>query len=234
MALRGSGTGPQRGEVDAELVETHGVAEPLAYAANDRTAKGLGISADLLRLEIGDVDLGHGFLSAGSSQQTYTRSMIVAVPMPRPMQRVTSAVPRLRRSISSIAVPRIMAPVAPSGWPSAIAPPLTLTFEESSSNARRNRSTTDANASLTSMRSISESDMPAFRSTFLVTSSGPVSMIAGSEPILAKALMRARGLREARRPASALPIKTAAAPSTMPEELPAWWTWLTASISGCA
>ncbi len=39
--------------------------------------------------------------------------------------------------------------------------------------------------------------MPAFLSTFSVTSIGPVSMIAGSEPILAKALMRARGLRPA-------------------------------------
>ena len=39
--------------------------------------------------------------------------------------------------------------------------------------------------------------MPAFFSTFLVTSIGPVSMIAGSEPILANALMRARGFRPA-------------------------------------
>ncbi len=33
-----------------------------------------------------------------------------------------------RRSSSSTAVPRIIAPVAPSGWPIAMAPPLTLTF----------------------------------------------------------------------------------------------------------
>ena len=39
--------------------------------------------------------------------------------------------------------------------------------------------------------------MPALFSTFLVTSTGPVSMIAGSEPILAKARMRARGFRPA-------------------------------------
>ena len=63
--------------------------------------------------------------------------------------------------------------------------------------------------------------MPAFFSTFSVTGIGPVSMIAGSEPILAKALMRARGLSPAALPAALLPISTAAAPSTMPEELPA-------------
>ncbi len=45
-------------------------------------------------------------------------------------------------------------------------------------------------------------------------------MIAGSEPILAKALMRARGFKPALTPASLLPSNTAAAPSTMPDELP--------------
>ena len=63
--------------------------------------------------------------------------------------------------------------------------------------------------------------MPAFLSTLWVTSIGPVSMIAGSEPILANARMRARGLRPVFVPASLLPISTAAAPSTMPDELPA-------------
>ena len=74
--------------------------------------------------------------------------------------------------------------------------------------------------------------MPALLSTFSVTGIGPVSMIAGSEPILAKALMRARGFRPAALPASLLPISTAAAPSTMPEELPGVCTWLIASTSG--
>ena len=46
-------------------------------------------------------------------------------------------------------------------------------------------------------------------------------MIAGSEPIFAKALMRARGFLLIFAPASLLPISTAAAPSTMPDELPA-------------
>ncbi len=76
--------------------------------------------------------------------------------------------------------------------------------------------------------------MPARASTFFVTSTGPVSISAGSEPILAKARMRARGRSPAASPASREPISTAAAPSTMPDELPAWWTWSTASTSGWA
>ena len=45
----------------------------------------------------------------------HTRSIIVAVPMPAPMHKVMSAVFRSRRSSSSSTVPKIMAPVAPSG-----------------------------------------------------------------------------------------------------------------------
>ena len=58
----------------------------------------------------------------------YTRSTIVAMPMPPPMHSVTRPVARSRRSSSSSTVPISIAPVAPSGWPSAIAPPLTFTF----------------------------------------------------------------------------------------------------------
>ena len=47
-------------------------------------------------------------------------------------------------------------------------------------------------------------------------------MVVGSLPITAMLRMRARGTRPARRPASAEPISIKAAPSTMPDELPAW------------
>ena len=50
----------------------------------------------------------------------------------------------------------------------------------------------------------------------------------------AKALMRVRGFKPALRPPSSEPTSTAEAPSTMPDELPAWWTWRTRSISGWA
>ena len=44
--------------------------------------------------------------------------------------------------------------------------------------------------------------------------------------------LRARGLKPCALAAASLPMSTAAAPSTMPLELPAWCTWSIASISG--
>src|SRR5262249_6415388 len=74
-----------------------------------------------LKTEIGQI---HVPISA----RCQTRSMIVAVPMPPPMHNVMRAAPLPVRSSSSSTVPRIIAPVAPSGWPIAMAPPLTLTL----------------------------------------------------------------------------------------------------------
>src|SRR6185437_4188941 len=128
MALRRRGAGLEPAQVHAVLVEAHRVAEPPALAPDDVAAEFLGIAAGGVDRKLVDVDLRHG---------CHTRSMIVAVPMPTPMQSVISAVERLRRSSSSSAVPRIMAPVAPSGWPIAMAPPLTLTLSASRLNACR-------------------------------------------------------------------------------------------------
>jgi hypothetical protein len=58
------------------------------------------------------------------------------------------------------------------------------------------RSTTEAKASLSSNRSMSEAFMPARASAF-AAASGPVSMIVGSEPMEANERMRARGFRPA-------------------------------------
>jgi hypothetical protein len=79
---------------------------------------------------------------------------------------------------------------------------------------------------------MSEAFMPASLSAFSAEYEGPVSMMVGSLPIEAKARMRARGLRPRRWPTSALPISTAEAPSTMPDELPAWCTWVMRSSVG--
>ena len=59
---------------------------------------------------------------------------------------------------------RMRAPLAPIGWPSAIAPPLTLTLSSSTPSMRIELSATDANASLISNRSMSSTDRPAFSS----------------------------------------------------------------------
>src|SRR5581483_380623 len=53
----------------------------------------------------------------------YTASKIPAAPMPVPMHIVTMPYFCLRRRRPCSRVATRMAPVAPSGWPSAIAPP---------------------------------------------------------------------------------------------------------------
>src|ERR1019366_8265247 len=124
---RGGGARLDTRNIDAELRETHAVAQRLLVAAFMLGLKLGRIETAASHRHLGDVDLWH--------EISQTRSMIVAVPMPMPMQSVISAVDRSRRSNSSSAVPRIIAPVAPSGWPIAMAPPLTLILFGSSSNA---------------------------------------------------------------------------------------------------
>jgi hypothetical protein len=50
-------------------------------------------------------------------------------------------------------------------------------------------------------------------------------MIVGSAPDTATEMIRARGVRPSSTPISSVPMAMIAAPSTMPEELPAWCTW---------
>mmetsp|Transcript_13043 Transcript_13043/g.40679 ORF Transcript_13043/g.40679 Transcript_13043/m.40679 type:complete len:214 (+) Transcript_13043:274-915(+) len=118
-----------------------------------------------------------------------------------------------------------LAPVAPSGWPSAMALPLTLSFSWSAPSALAHEPGTDAKASLTSYRSIWSSDMPAFLSAFLVAGMGPSSITTGSVPASASATTRARALAPLPARASAcrprsLTIITAAAPSEICEAVP--------------
>ena len=87
-----------------------------------------------------------------------------------------------------------------------------------------NFSGTTAKASLTSNRSIWSSDMPALASTLRAAGTGALSMSVGSSPMLAAATIRARGVSPCERAYSGLVISRAAAPSTTPDELPAWWT----------
>ena len=63
-------------------------------------------------------------------------------------------------------------PLAPIGCPSAIAPPLTFTFDSSTPSIRIELSATDANASLISNRSTSSIEIPAFSSAFFVAFAG--------------------------------------------------------------
>ena len=107
----------------------------------------------------------------------------------------------------------------------AMAPPLTLTFSMSRPMSRTKRSTTAANASLISTRSRSSTSMPALASALRDAGAGPVSMIVGSAPETAVARTRARGVMPSSSPVSSLPMASSDAPSTIPLELPAVWTW---------
>ena len=113
-----------------------------------------------------------------------------------------------------------------------MAPPLTLSFSCGTFKSFMNFMGTAAKASLTSNRSIWSIVRPALASAFCVAGMGPVSMMVGSAPDSAVATMRARGLSPCALAAASLPISTAAAPSTMPEELPAWCTWSMRSTCG--
>ncbi len=71
------------------------------------------------------------------------------------------------------------------------------------------------------MRSIWSTFMPVFFMTLRTAGTGPVPMIAGSTPAEAQSMMRASGLRPSSLAFSADITTTAAAPSLMPEALPA-------------
>ena len=65
---------------------------------------------------------------ASSVEACQSRSTHMAMPMPPPMHSVARPFLASRLCISCSRVTRTRAPEAPIGWPSAIAPPLTLTF----------------------------------------------------------------------------------------------------------
>src|SRR5258705_13468219 len=112
-------------------------------------------------------------------------------------------------------------PDAPIGWPIAIAPPLTFTFDVSQPMSRLTAIACAAKASLISRRSRSFGVQPAFLRHSFDAGIGPIPMMLGSTPADEYALMRASGLRPNSLALAALIIITAAAPSFMPDALPA-------------
>ena len=89
------------------------------------------------------------------------------------------------------------APLAPSGWPSAIAPPLGLTRASSSArpSSRSTARPCAAKASLSSITSICASVRPVSASTLRVAGAGPMPMMRGATPAVAMPTTRARGVR---------------------------------------
>src|SRR3954453_7146028 len=150
-----------------------------------------------------------------------TRSISVPVPRPPPQHIVTKPTCLSERSISCSSVVMRRAPVEPSGGPSAIAPPLTLTRFMSGLCSRCQAATTGANASLISNRSMSLIVMPLRARILVVAGIGPSSMSTGSQPTVVWSTIRARGVIPSSLALSALISSTAAAPSETCEALPA-------------
>ena len=81
------------------------------------------------------------------------------------------------------------------GWPSATAPPFTFTLAPSMPSSRMTATACTANASFSSKRSTSCRFQPAFFATLRDASTGVISSIFGSRPLVAWATMRASGVR---------------------------------------
>ena len=107
-----------------------------------------------------------GSAPRGRRRASPARSNSAAWPWPTPMQSVArpSRPSRRRSSCSSETTSR--APLIPSGWPIAIAPPLTFTRSGSMPSSRTTASDCDANASFSSTRSMSPTATPVRASSF--------------------------------------------------------------------
>src|SRR5215813_10644500 len=122
-------------------------------------------------------------------------STTIAMPCPPPMQAVASPYFFFRRRSSYNNVITSRVPVAPSGCPSAIAPPFTFTLLRSRSSSFSTARYCPAKASLTSIRSMSSSFNPAFFSAAREAGTGPLPIILGSTPAIPQLTIRPIGLR---------------------------------------
>src|ERR1043166_4736376 len=107
--------------------------------------------------------------------------------MPPPTHIVTIPYRPLRRSSSRRMLAVSFAPVQPSGWPNAIAPPLTFTLSGSSPNVLITASDWAANASFNSITSMSFNVSPASCNAFGIANTGPMPISSGGQPAVAYA-----------------------------------------------
>src|SRR6266851_1966409 len=168
----------------------------------------------------------------------YSASTSIAPPRPPPIQ--IEAMPRLplARLSACSKCSTMRAPEAPTGCPSAMAPPSTLSFALSSSpiapsrpsssrqylsssHAARQASTWAANASLISQASRSLSLSLWRLSIGVAACTGPRPICAGSRPAHCESTMRPSGFRSWRFTASSVASTSHAAPSVICEEFPA-------------
>src|SRR5271166_1777357 len=125
----------------------------------------------------------------------HTASRTVAMPWPPPMHWVASAYLPFSRRSSEAALPRMRAPVAPSGWPSAMAPPSMLTVSSDSFRSLTQAIDCEAKASFNSTTSSWPASMPARAKALREAPTGPMPMISGAQPETAIDLIAARTSR---------------------------------------
>ncbi len=124
------------------------------------------------------------------------------------------------------------APLHPIGWPRAIAPPLTLSRSGSKPSSRSTASTWAANASLSSIRSMSSSETRVLSSRLRTAGTGPMPMISGCTPSTRELTHRAIGSTPSLSAVSPARTSIEAAPSVIPLEFPAVTDPLSGSKTG--
>src|SRR5205823_3094182 len=147
-------------------------------------------------------------LNRAHEKRVSHRSTAKATPMPPPMHNDARPFFALRRPISWRSETNTRQPDAPIGWPSAIAPPLTLMRLVSQPISLLTAHACAAKASLISMRSSSDAFQPAFSRQRREAGTGPMPMIEGSTPDEAKDLILARGFNPSPAARSALITRT--------------------------
>src|ERR1700733_3906219 len=159
----------------------------------------------------------HLHLMHSRATNAQSRARHIAIPMPPPMHKVARPFLASRFCISCSNVTSTRAPDAPTGWPIAIAPPLTLTLAVSQPRSLLTAQACAAKASLASIRSRSPMLQPAFLSAAREAGIGPVPMIFGSTPACPQDTMRASTVLPSLAACLAVISTTAAAPSLMAE-----------------
>ena len=113
------------------------------------------------------------------------------------VQPVRAAAPRPppRRPSSSMRVRATRVPDMPTGWPRAMAPPLTLTMSSLMPRSAIEARPTAAKASFSSITSKSAGVSPSRAISFLEAGAGPKPMMRGATPAVAPPRIRAIGVR---------------------------------------
>ena len=153
----------------------------------------------------------------------HSRSKIPAAPMPPPTHIVTMPYREpCAGAFREISVAVSLAPVQPSGWPSAIAPPLTFSRSGSIGSSFRQASTCAAKASFSSIEIDLIERQPGLLERFLDRRHRPMPKSSGRDA-RGRVADESRQRRQAVRlgAASAEVTITAAAPSLVCDELPA-------------